>query len=121
HPYTGTATTRQLGAVCQKSTAWTSPTGSIADSSTFVQDGNNTSTDNIYKGGTDDADISAWQWKTAKPSPPKDDIQNAFAAQYTCDQAAVTANKCPSRYLGHKYIFFGGDRYAHNGNTSVGL
>ena len=128
HPYTGTATTRQIGAFCQTAPGATLPSGSISDSSVFTQDGGNSDTDNIYKGGTDDADMSTWKWKSAKPSPPKDDILNAFAAQYTCDQAAVTGNKCASRYgpstsapQGHRFIFFGGDRYANNGNTNLGF
>jgi hypothetical protein len=93
----------------------------LPDKSQFVTDAFASGSDNIFKGGTDDAEISTWQWKQASPSPDKADIEQAFAAQYTCTQAHVTAGDCTSTYLNHKLLFFGGTRYANNGNTNIGL
>ena len=85
-----------------------------SEKSTFVTDAFNASSDNIYKGGTDDADISNWQWKQATPSPNKADLEHAYAAQYQ-----IPANGSPE--AGHQVLFFGGDRYANNGDTNIGL
>jgi hypothetical protein len=93
----------------------------LPDKSQFVTDGFIAASDNIFKGGTDDAEISTWQWKQASPSPDKADIEQAFAAQYTCTQAHITAGDCTSTYLNHKLLFFGGTRYANDGNTNIGL
>src|SRR5262249_10652538 len=82
------------------------------DKSTFITDAFNAGSDNIFKGGTDDADISSWQWKQATPSPNKADLENAFAAQYTGTAAP---------YLNHNLLFFGGDRFSNNGATNIGL
>ena len=87
--------------------------GTTATDHTFIPDAFMSSTDDIFKGGTDDAEISGWQWKQAGPSPDKADIEQAFAAQYT-----VTA---PGPYENHKLLYFGGTRFANNGNTNIGF
>lgn len=127
----GSGATRTPGQTCQKSPTYTLPSLTpltVSDRSAFIQDGSNTDADNIYKGGTDDADLNTWQWKTAKPSPPKDDLLNAFAAEYQCDSTATTNGYCTLPYQptndlpnGHKILFFGGDRFANNGNTNIGF
>jgi hypothetical protein len=120
------------GTTCHKAAGQTLPTGgTLAERSVFITDAFITATDNIYKGGTDDGGIlaadgvggSLWQWKEAGPSPNKADIEQAFAAQYTCTAALQTDGKCStgSDFLGHKYIYFGGTRYANNGDTNIGL
>jgi hypothetical protein len=81
--------------------------------SAFITDAFLSASDNIYKGGTDDADVNTWQWKQAGPSPDKDDIEHAFAAEYNITAAGP--------YQNHKVLFFGGDRLANNGNTNIGL
>jgi hypothetical protein len=114
------ATTAPTG--CHVAPGYTLPAGSsIADDSTFVTDVFNSGTDNIFKGGTDDADVSTWLWKEATPSPNKADIENAFAAQYTCTAAMVTAGTCASAYSGHRLMFFGGDRFSNSGDTNIGI
>jgi hypothetical protein len=114
------ATTNPTG--CHVAPGYTLPTGStIATASTFITDAFNASSDNIFKGGTDDADITDWQWKQATPSPNKADLEDAFAAQYTCTAAMVTAGSCSSTYSGHKLMFFGGDRFANSGDTNIGI
>jgi hypothetical protein len=113
------------GPWCFKAPGVTLPAPTTADRSVFITDGFDQTSDNIYKGGTDDGSINPavdgvggtpWLWKQAKPSPPKADIEQAFAAQYTC--SASCAN--PS-YANHKLIFFGGTRLANNGDTNIGL
>jgi hypothetical protein len=107
---------------CHVSPGYTLPAGStIATASNFVTDVFNSGTDNIFKGGTDDADVNTWLWKEATPSPNKADLENAFAAQYTCTAAMVTAGTCSSTYSGHKLMFFGADRFANNGDTNIGI
>src|SRR4051812_43755929 len=61
--------------------------GTTAARSSFIVDAFLSASDNIYKGGTDDADISTWAWKQAGPSPDKDDIEHAYAAQYNVTAA----------------------------------
>ena len=46
-------------------------------------------------------------------APDKDDIEHAYAAQYTITAAGP--------YQNHKVLFFGGDRLANNGNTNIGF
>jgi len=114
------ATTAPAG--CHVSPGYTLPAGStLATASTFVTDAFNAGSDNIFKGGTDDADVNTWQWKQATPSPNKADLENAFAAQYTCTATMVTAGTCAANYSGHKLMFFGGDRFANNGDTNIGI
>ena len=101
---------------CHQATGITLPSASTtAEASTFITDAFNASSDNIFKGGTDDANISTWQWKQATPSPNKADLEQAFAAQYTVP-AGSTAPEA-----GHQVLFFGGTRYSNNGDTNIGL
>lgn len=119
------------GETCHAAVSLASVGGTISDRSTFITDAFNAASDNIFKGGTDDGGIigsdgvggSVWQWKQAGPSPNKADIEQAFAAQYTCTAALQAANKCSagSDFLNHKYIYFGGTRFANNGDTNIGL
>jgi hypothetical protein len=81
--------------------------------SAFITDAFLSASDNIYKGGTDDADVNTWLWKQAGPSPDKDDIEHAFAAEYSITAAGP--------YQNHKVLFFGGDRLANVGSTNIGL
>src|SRR5262245_40121378 len=118
--------------VCHPSSATilngVSPT--TASRATFITDAFNQGSDNIYKGGTDDGSINnppdgiggaQWQWKQAKPSPNKADIEQAFAAQYICGPASGTG-ACPNpAYANHTLLFFGGTRFANNGDTNIGL
>ena len=90
------------------------PSNTTAEASTFITDAFNASSDNIFKGGTDDANISTWQWKQATPSPNKADLEQAFAAQYTVPNDAPDA-------AGDQVLYFGGTRYSNNGDTNIGL
>src|SRR5262245_43176765 len=132
--HVGPVSNNDPGEVCHPASA-TSLNGvadTIAERSTFITDAFNQGSDNIFKGGTDDSSInnppdgvsgSVWQWKQAKPSPSKADIEQAFAAQYTCTAALQAAGKCStgSDFLDHKYVYFGGTRFANNGDTNIGL
>jgi hypothetical protein len=100
------------GPLCYKAPGATLDASASDDKSTFLTDAFNAGSDNIFKGGTDDADISGWQWKQAAMSPNKADLEQAFAAQYTGTSAP---------YTGHKLLFFGGTRFANNGDTNIGL
>jgi hypothetical protein len=122
----------QPGPFCHPAPGVTLPSAAtLADRSTFITDAFNATSDDIFKGGTDDGGIiasdgvsgSVWQWKQATPSPNKADIEQAFAAQYTCTAAKQAAGQCASGsdFLNHKYIFFGGTRFANNGDTNIGL
>ena len=70
----------------------------------------NTFSDNIFTGGgsKDTNDVGQWRWKTQQPQD-KDDIADAFGASYA--DAAT----------GHQLAFAGLDRYAANGNATVGF
>ncbi len=117
------------GPYCHPVNASTLPSATIAERSAFITDAFIAATDNIYKGGTDDQDINQtadglnpnWQWKEAGPSPDKADIEQAFAAQYTCTQALVDSGKCINAYKGHRILYFGGTRLANVGDTNIGL
>jgi hypothetical protein len=70
----------------------------------------NSFSDNIFTGGgsKDVNGITQWQWKLQMPQD-KDDIENAFGASVT------------STSTGHTLLFGGLDRYAANGNSTVGF
>jgi hypothetical protein len=85
-----------------------------AEKSTFITDVFNSGTDNIFKSGTDDADVSTWLWKDATPSPNKADIEHAYAAQYKIPMNG-------SAEQGHQVLYFGGDRFSNSGDTNIGL
>jgi hypothetical protein len=66
--------------------------------------------DNIFTGGgsKDGNGITNWQWKTQMPQD-KDDIADAFAGSMT------------DSTTGHNFLTAGLDRYAVNGNSTVGF
>ena len=66
--------------------------------------------DNIFTNGEskDSRSVSQWQWKYQQPQD-KDDIAHAFGASYA------------DADTGHRLLFTGLDRYASNGNTTVGF
>ena len=70
----------------------------------------NTFSDNIFTGGgtKDTNGISQWQWKVQQPQD-KDDIADAFAAVYADPNS------------GHTLLLGAMDRYAANGNSTVGF
>jgi hypothetical protein len=86
--------------------------GTTATPSSFVSDAFAAATDDVFTGGgsKDDLDISSWKWKEAAPSPDKDDLEHAYAAQYTGTSGA---------YSGHKLLFFGGDRFSNAGDANI--
>ena len=65
-------------------------------------------------GSKDDLDIPAWKFKNAQPSPDKDDLEHAFAAEYTC----TTASGCTDNN-GDKFIYFGADRFTNEGDANI--
>jgi hypothetical protein len=80
--------------------------------------------DSILTGGStkDIADLPSWLWKqTAVTSvQDKDDIEHAFAAQYSVDKSssqcgtAGPQNPCV-------LLYFGADRFANSGSTTMGF
>jgi hypothetical protein len=94
---------------CTFAPGFSIPAGTTsADPSQFRTDASGSASDDIPTQGStkDDLALSGWQWKEAKPSPPKNDISHAFAAEY---EAAD----------GDKYLFFGGDRISNNGDANI--
>jgi hypothetical protein len=63
----------------------------------------------IFTGGgsKDNADVSSWAYKNGSV-PPKDEIQNAYAASYNAPNGDVL-------------IYFGADREAVNGDANIGV
>ena len=101
--------------VCHQAPSVTQPAATTSpEASTFITDAFNAGSDNIFKGGTDDADVSNWQWKQATPSPNKADLEQAFAAQYSVPAGAPDDP-------GDQVLYFGGTRYSNNGDTNIGL
>lgn len=92
-----------------------------ADVRTFRADPFSSSTDNTYTGGStkDGQGISGWLWSKGAPQA-KDDLENAFAAEYktaqVCADAALTLS-CET----HQLLFFGADRYSNGGNSDIGF
>jgi len=66
--------------------------------------------DNVLTGGgtKDDINFDQWKWKTAKPTPDKNNITNAYAAAYAAPD-------------GDLIIYFGADRFANNGDAQIGF
>ena len=91
----------------------TNTSGSIG-TPVFVHDPVNTTSDNIFTGGSskDIHGVSQWQWKNGKPQN-KDDIADAFAAAYT--------DTGPGPTTGDTILYTGLDRYSNNGNATVGF
>jgi hypothetical protein len=79
--------------------------------STFITDPSDAATDNHFTGGTtkDHNDLTQWNHTQKKPSPPKDDITDAYAAAYTDPDD------------GHLIVYFGMDRFANNGDSQIGF
>ena len=102
---------------CTFAPGYSVPSGTTtAKPSSFVVDPSQSATDDILKGGTkDDNDINSWSWASAQPSPPKNDITHAYAAEYVCNTAACTTQNI----AGHKLLYFGGDRLSNNGSANL--
>lgn len=85
------------------SSAYATTNGVIADTFTPA------SMDNVLAGGQtkDDKDLDKWKYKSAKPSPDKNNITNAFAAAYN--------------HNGDLVIYFGADRFANDGSAQMGF
>lgn len=81
------------------------PTGSATAFTGIVVDKNGL--DNIFTGGGSKTPnlISQWQWKTSPPPPDKDNVTNAYAANYVVG--------------GEQIIYFGLDLFATNGDAEA--
>src|SRR5262245_50498330 len=102
------------GNTCVKNPNYTLPNGNtISNPNSFVVDPSESATDDILKGGTkDDNDIGTWAWTSAKPSPPKNDITDGYAAEYQCNTSTTNGNcLIPTGALnisnGDKLLYFG--------------
>ncbi len=92
----------------------------VADPSQFVVDPSESQQDDILKGGTkDDNEINTWKWASAKPSPPKNDITHAFAAEYTCAGSAPNSVPGCTGTAGDQLLYFGGDRFSNSGSANL--
>jgi hypothetical protein len=82
-----------------------------AQASTFTTDPSDTDTDTHFTGGgtKDHNDLNQWSHTLKKPSPPKDDITDAYAAAYTDPDDD------------HLIVYFGMDRFANNGDAQIGF
>jgi hypothetical protein len=109
----------------------TAPYTSGAAAQTFVTDVTGAG-DSILTGGStkDIYDLPSWLWKqTASTSvQDKDDIEHAFAAQYSVDKSAA-GDHCGSSPNGTPItgvancvlLYFGADRFANSGSTTMGF
>ncbi|WP_432471299.1 DUF7507 domain-containing protein [Amphritea sp. HPY] len=71
----------------------------------------------FWKGGSKDIhDVDQW-WHKAGSTPPKDQIQNAYAAAYVVEAGMAT----PTHQAGDLIIYFGLDRLANNGDAFAGF
>lgn len=102
---------------CVAAPGYVFPAGTTtADPSTFRVDPSESATDDILKGGTkDDLDISTWRWASAKPSPPKNDLTHAFAAEYECN----TTECAGLGHTGDSILYFGADRFSNSGSANL--
>ena len=102
---------------CVAAPGYVFPAGNTtADPSTFRVDPSESATDDILKGGTkDDLDISTWKWASAKPSPPKNDLTHAFAAEYECN----TTECAGLGHTGDSILYFGADRFSNSGSANL--
>jgi hypothetical protein len=100
---------------CTFAPGYAVPTGTTtADVTSFKVDPSESAQDDILKGGTkDDNDINSWTWASAKPSPPKNDITDGYAAEYT---ATTTRNGVTA---GDKILYFGADRFSNSGSANI--
>jgi hypothetical protein len=106
---------------CTKNPNYTFPSGTtVSDPNSFVVDPSESAQDDILKGGTkDDNDIGSWAWTSAKPSPPKNDITDAYAAEYTCKGTAANSVSACTGTTGDKLLYFGGDRFSNSGSANL--
>ena len=106
---------------CTFASGYAVPSGTtVADPSQHVVDPSESSTDDILKGGTkDDNPISSWKWASAKPSPPKNDITHAFAAEYTCGGSESNSVSGCTGNTGDKLLYFGADRFSNSGSANL--
>jgi hypothetical protein len=81
------------------------PTGSATAFTGIVPDFS--ATDSIFTGGGSKTPnlIGQWQWKTNPAPPDKDNITNAYAANYVVN--------------GKQVVYFGADLYATNGDAEL--
>jgi hypothetical protein len=106
---------------CTFAPGYVQPLGTtIASPSAFDTDPSESSTDDILKGGTkDDNDIPSWKWASAKPSPPKNDITHAYAAEYTCAAADGCSAGQHGVAEGDSLLYFGADRFSNSGAANI--
>ena len=90
---------------------WDGSDSSLANTGIIDDTPSTGNNDNVLTGGgtKDDIDFPSWKWKTAKPTPDKNNITNAYAAAY---QDLVTDDLI---------IYFGADRFANNGDAQIGF
>jgi hypothetical protein len=107
---------------CVFAPGYTQPSGTtLANPSAFKVDPSQSSIDDILKGGTkDDNDMNTWAWTSAKPSPPKNDLTDGFAAEYTCNDSSADNNVADcTGTAGDSLLYFGADRYSNSGSANV--
>jgi len=82
----------------------------VAVATDFATDAFNSSTDDIFTGGStkDTNDFSTWMWKNGKPQA-KDDFEHAYAAAYSRSSDS------------HLFVFAGVDRYDNSGSSTAGF
>ncbi|MDP9332750.1 MAG: hypothetical protein M3Q30_05505 [Actinomycetota bacterium] len=88
------------------------PCGS--DGFSFVQDPVTSDTTYWSGGGSKDAydpAVGPWQWSPSDVAPDKDELVDGFAAAYHVTDATSTT----------RYLFFGSDRFANNGESQQGF
>ncbi len=91
--------------------------GTFSNPSSFKTDLVKNSSDDVLTQGTkDDNDIPSWTYKFGSEGTAKDDLNHAFAAEYTCgNTTACTSHNA----VGHKILMFGGDRWSNNGTANL--
>jgi hypothetical protein len=106
---------------CVFAPGYTVPSGTtVAKPSSFVVDPSTSATDDILKGGTkDDNDMNSWKWTSAKPSPPKNDLTDGYAAEYTCKGSQPNSVAGCTGTLNDQLLYFGADRFSNNGSANV--
>ena len=91
-----------------------SPGGPSPSAKVFVTDGTGNTDDTFTTGGSKDiGDVSSWQWVVGS-AQDKDDLTHAFAASYNKPCTANVNQTC-------QYLYFGADRFAQNGDASLGF
>jgi hypothetical protein len=91
-----------------------------ASPSSFEKDPSESATDDILKGGTkDDNDMTSWSWTSAKPSPPKNDLTDGMAAEYTCKGSQPNSVSVCSGTANDQLLYFGADRFSNSGSANI--